>query len=62
MLKENSMIKHKFSKYITGFFLLGLMLVTNGCHKLDEQLYDTITSDNFLQTKDDVVRDFTEAC
>ena len=29
-----------------------------GCTKLDETLYDRITSQNFLQTKDDVVRDF----
>jgi len=34
------------------------ILLATGCTKLDEHLYDTITSDNFLQTKNDVVRDF----
>lgn len=35
-----------------------LMLGANGCTDLDETLYDKITSDTFLQTKDDVIRDF----
>ncbi|WP_339070944.1 RagB/SusD family nutrient uptake outer membrane protein [Chitinophaga sp. 212800008-4] len=39
--------------------LLVLALVFAGsCTKLDEQLYDRITSENFLQTKADVIRDF----
>ncbi len=28
------------------------------CTKLDEQVYDRVTEDNFLQTREDVVRDF----
>jgi len=35
-----------------------LLLSTVGCTKLDETLYDKITNVNFLQTKDDVIRDF----
>ena len=35
-----------------------LILSTNSCTKLDETLYDNINSANFLQTKDDVTRDF----
>ncbi|WP_447640259.1 MULTISPECIES: RagB/SusD family nutrient uptake outer membrane protein [Chitinophagaceae] len=40
--------------------LLCATLVTfvAGCTKLDETLYDRITSENFLQTRDDVIRDF----
>lgn len=49
-----SIIKNKFSVVI--FFLL--ILTSNSCTDLDEKLYDRITSDTFLQTKDDVIRDF----
>lgn len=40
--------------------VMGLLLVllSNSCTNLDETLYDRITSENFLQTKDDVIRDF----
>ena len=51
-----------FSKnifYIT--FSCVLLLFAGGCTKLDETLYDRITSENFLQTKDDVIRDFLRA-
>lgn len=41
---------------IAGFFTLSI-----GCTKLDETLYDRITSENFLQTRDDVIRDFLRA-
>ena len=41
--------------------LLTILLVLGSCTKLNEQLYDRITSSNFLQTKDDVVRDFLRA-
>jgi hypothetical protein len=34
------------------------ILFAGGCTKLDETLYDNINSANFLQTKDDVTRDF----
>jgi len=37
---------------------LVVLLLSFGCTKLDEQLYDRITSENFLQTKADVTRDF----
>lgn len=35
-----------------------IILFSVGCTKLDETLYDRITSENFLQTKEDVIRDF----
>jgi hypothetical protein len=41
-----------------GAIGLVLVLISNGCTNLDEKLYDRITSENFLQTKDDVTRDF----
>ncbi|QJD79757.1 RagB/SusD family nutrient uptake outer membrane protein [Spirosoma rhododendri] len=42
---------------------LGLsgLLLTAGCTNLDEVLYDRITSENFLQTRQDVTRDFLRA-
>ena len=40
---------------------LCLQLFFSGCTKLDETTYDRITSATFLQTKDDVVRDFLRA-
>lgn len=47
---------HKYrSKLAISCFIL---LFSFGCTKLDENLYDRITSENFLQTKDDVIRDF----
>ncbi|MDR7044324.1 hypothetical protein J2X39_003630 [Dyadobacter sp. BE242] len=38
-----------------------LLLATVGCTNLDEELYDRITSGNFLQTREDVTRDFLRA-
>ncbi len=38
-----------------------LLLFSGSCTKLDETLYDKITSENFLQTRDDVIRDFLRA-
>ena len=38
--------------------LLAGLLLSGSCTNLDEKLYDRITSDNFLQTKADVIRDF----
>lgn len=47
---------HKFRNIILiGCFII---LLFNGCTKVSETLYDRITSANFLQTKDDVIRDF----
>ncbi len=47
---------HRYrNKIAIGCFLI---LFSFGCTKLDETLYDRITSQNFLQTKDDVIRDF----
>ncbi|HVI45123.1 MAG TPA: RagB/SusD family nutrient uptake outer membrane protein [Chitinophaga sp.] len=40
------------------FILLLTLFITGSCTKLDEKLYDRITSENFLQTKADVIRDF----
>lgn len=49
-------------KYFTHRFFIPLygavVLLFTGCTKLDETLYDRITSENFLQTRDDVIRDF----
>ncbi|GAB3427208.1 RagB/SusD family nutrient uptake outer membrane protein [Niabella aquatica] len=49
-------------KYFTNKFFIPLygavVLLFAGCTKLDETLYDRITSENFLQTRDDVIRDF----
>jgi hypothetical protein len=49
--------KNSFTHF-SSLALLTLMLVAASCTKLDEQLYDRITSANFLRTKDDVIRDF----
>lgn len=47
---------HKYkSKIAVSCFII---LMTSGCTKLDESLYDRVTSQNFLQTKEDVIRDF----
>jgi len=40
------------------FILLTGLLLSGSCTNIDEKLYDRITSDNFLQTKADVIRDF----
>ncbi|RDC55446.1 RagB/SusD family nutrient uptake outer membrane protein [Pedobacter chinensis] len=47
------------SKYksVMVMTLIGALSL-NSCTKLDEKPYDKITSQNFLQTKDDVIRDF----
>lgn len=41
--------------------LLTTLFFANGCTKLDEEVYDRITESSFLQTKDDVIRDFLRA-
>lgn len=51
------MLQTKYVKYIVFCFVL----LASGCTKLDEDLYDRITSENFLQTRDDVIRDFLRA-
>ena len=50
------MKKHTFLSYIT-LGLLGASLL-GSCTDLDEELYDRVTSENFIQTKDDVYRTF----
>ena len=55
------MIRNKLITYAASLALLAVLLSANGCTKLDEQIYDRITSSNFLQTKDDVTRDFLRA-
>ncbi len=40
---------------------LAFTLIGGGCTKLEETLYDRITSENFLQTREDVIRDFLRA-
>lgn len=48
-------------KFVKGTAILLCIVMLAGCTKLDEKPYDRITSDNFLQTKDDVYRDFLRA-
>jgi hypothetical protein len=55
------MIQKNLFRHVAGITLLTVVLAAGSCTKLDEQLYDRITSANFLQTKDDVVRDFLRA-
>jgi len=55
------MLTKEYFKHITRIALATILLLAGGCTKLDEQLYDRITSANFLQTKDDVIRDFLRA-
>lgn len=55
------MKRNQISKYILRFAACALLSVTAGCTNLDEELYDRITSENFLQTRDDVTRDFLRA-
>ena len=49
---------NKLTKYIAASSALVIMLLAGGCTKLDETLYDRVTSESFLQTKADVTRDF----
>ncbi|GAB3307775.1 RagB/SusD family nutrient uptake outer membrane protein [Hymenobacter tenuis] len=51
------MKSHKYLSSVTGI-LLSAALLTGGCTDLDETLYDQITSENFIQTKQDVYRTF----
>lgn len=55
------MKRNRFINRAAAYFLLTIFLLTASCTKLDEKLYDRITSVNFLQTKSDVVRDFLRA-
>ncbi|WDF75444.1 RagB/SusD family nutrient uptake outer membrane protein [Mucilaginibacter sp. KACC 22773] len=48
-------------KYRVKIAISCFILFSFGCTKLNENLYDRITSSNFLQTKDDVIRDFLRA-
>jgi hypothetical protein len=50
-----------FHKYRIKIAMTCFILFSFGCTKLKENLYDRITSSNFLQTKDDVIRDFLRA-
>jgi starch-binding outer membrane protein, SusD/RagB family len=50
-------------KYVKKYLLYTalscfVLLLSNSCTKLDEKLYDRITSQNFLQSREDVIRDF----
>lgn len=55
------MIRNHSFKYTVKCTALVMLLLAGSCTKLDETLYDTITESNFLQTKDDVIRDFLRA-
>lgn len=50
-------MKHQY-KYFSMIAISIILFLSNGCTKLTEEPYDRITSANFLQTRDDVVRDF----
>ncbi|MFT3904141.1 MAG: RagB/SusD family nutrient uptake outer membrane protein [Niabella sp.] len=53
-------MKYFLNKWLILFSSV-LILLSSGCTRLDEKLYDRITSENFLQTRDDVIRDFLRA-
>ncbi len=55
------MIQNNYTSKLLKSALFVVLLVVAGCTKLDETLYDRITSENFLQTKNDVTRDFLRA-
>ncbi|MGV3599688.1 MAG: RagB/SusD family nutrient uptake outer membrane protein [Dyadobacter fermentans] len=55
-MKSNRIIKN-----IGRLGAVMLLMATAGCTNLDEELYDRITSENFLQTREDVTRDFLRA-
>ena len=40
------------------FIICALLLFSIGCTKLDEKVYSSIDQQNFLNTRDDVIRDF----
>lgn len=46
-----------YKKIYTRLFLLSV-LIFSGCTDLDEELFDRVTSENFIQTKEDVYRTF----
>ena len=52
------MIQNNYTGKILKSALFVVLLAVAGCTKLDETLYDRITSENFLQTKNEVTRDF----
>lgn len=52
------MIQNKYPGKIVKIAICILVFFAAGCTKLDETLYDRITSQNFLQTRNDVTRDF----
>lgn len=52
------MILNRYYKLIITGLIFALSF---SCTKLDEEPYDIIVSSNFLQTKDDVIRDFLRA-
>ncbi len=51
-------MKNKYKLLSTLAIICITSLILSGCKKLDENLYDRITSVNFLQTREDVLRDF----
>jgi len=50
------MKKNKFLLYLVTGFLISTTFMS--CTDLNEELYDTVTSENFIQTKEDVYRTF----
>jgi hypothetical protein len=55
------MLQKLYINHIIRVVLFTLLLAIGSCTKLTEQPYDRITSNNFLQTRDDVIRDFLRA-
>lgn len=51
-------MKNKFKYFCTIGIFCVLIFLSNSCTKVDETLYDRVISANFLQTRDDVIRDF----
>lgn len=52
------MKRNQFLTVIRSASVSLLLVAASGCTNLDEVLSDRITSENFLQTKEDVIRDF----
>jgi hypothetical protein len=51
-------MKQKFILKYFGCIAVVLLLLTNGCTKLDEHVYDKVDASGFLTRRDDVIRDF----
>ncbi len=51
-------MKRNLIKYSCCSATILLLVISSGCRKLDEQVYDKVDATNFLTRRDDVIRDF----